>query len=66
MAPTEMRPAMSDITPNQYAPRRHRRFWLTEAFLVAGILVFGGFALFSDERVTPGELISGLVQVVDR
>lgn len=30
---------------------RHRRFWLTEALLVAGILVFGGVVLLHDARM---------------
>ena len=56
---------MSDISHN-HSVRRHRRFWLTEALLVAGILVFGGFALFSDARLTPSELLSGISQVMTR
>lgn len=56
---------MSDISHHQHT-RRHRRFWLAEALLVAGILVFGGFALFSDARLTPSELLSGISQVVSR
>ena len=56
---------MSDISHSRYV-RRHRRFWLTEALLVAGILVFGGFALLSDARLTPSELLSDIGQVVTR
>lgn len=46
--------------------QRHRRFGLTEALLIAGILVFGGFALLSDGRVTPAALLSGFDQTIGR
>lgn len=39
---------------------RARRLWVTEALLVAAILVFGGFALLADARLSPSELFSGL------
>ena len=45
---------------------RFRRLWITEALLVAAILVFGGFALLSDARLTPSELLTGLSQIVSR
>jgi hypothetical protein len=45
---------------------RFRRLWITEALLVAAILVFGGFALLSDARLTPSELLSGVSQFVSR
>ena len=43
---------------------RIRRLWITEALLVAAILVFGGFALLSDARLTPSELLTGFTQFV--
>jgi hypothetical protein len=45
---------------------RFRRLWIGEALLVAAILVFGGFALLSDARVTPSELLSDVSQFVSR
>lgn len=45
---------------------RARRLWLTEALLIAGILVFGGFALLADARLSPSELLSGLSAFVAR
>jgi hypothetical protein len=45
---------------------RARRLWLTEALLIAAILVFGGFALLADARLSPSELLSGLSAVVSR
>ena len=39
---------------------RARRLWVTEALLVAAILVFGGFALLADSHLSPSELLSGL------
>ena len=53
---------MSDLSHHQ-SPDRPRRIWLTEALLVAAILVFGGFALLSDARSTPSELLSGIAQI---
>ena len=44
--------------------RRPRRLWITEALLVAAILVFGGFALMSDARFTPAQLLSGFNDIV--
>ena len=51
----------------QYVHRsvsRLRRLWLAEAALVGAILVFGGFALLADARLTPSELLSGFTQFV--
>lgn len=48
--------------PTELPPRR-RRYW-TEALLVAGILAFGGFALLSDARLTPDQLVSGISDIV--
>ena len=48
----------------QRSVNRFRRLWITEALLVAAILIFGGFALMSDARLTPSELLSGLTQLV--
>jgi hypothetical protein len=45
---------------------RPRRLWLTEALLIAAILVFGGFALLADARLSPSELLSGLNTFVAR
>jgi len=45
---------------------RARRLWLTEALLIAAILVFGGFALLADARLSPAELLSGLNTFVAR
>jgi hypothetical protein len=50
----------------QRAAGRTRRLWLTEALLVAAILVFGGFALLADARLSPTELLSGLNSFVSR
>jgi hypothetical protein len=41
-----------------------RRFGVTEALLVAGILAFGGFALLSDGRMTPASFLSGFDQII--
>jgi len=46
--------------------RRARRLWITEALLVAAILVFGGFALLADARLSPSELLAGLSTLVAR
>ena len=43
---------------------RTRRLWLTEALLVAAIMAFGGFALLSDSRVSPSELIASVSDVI--
>jgi hypothetical protein len=43
-----------------------RRLWLTEALLVAAILVFGGFALLADARLSPSDLLLGLNTFVSR
>jgi len=45
---------------------RLRRLWLAEAALVGAILVFGGFALLSDARLTPTDLVAGFNQFVPR
>jgi hypothetical protein len=45
---------------------RARRLWIAEALLVAGILVFGGFTLLSDSRMTPGDLLSGVNEMISR
>ena len=45
------------------ADRTHR-LWLTEALLVAAIMAFGGFALLSDSRVSPSELIAGVSDLI--
>lgn len=50
----------------QHSTARIRRLWLAEALLVAGILVFAGFALLSDSRLTPAELFTGLSQFTVR
>ena len=49
---------------DEQSPRR--RMWIAELLLVVGILAMGGFALFSDSRVTPSELLAGLSDVIDR
>ena len=43
-----------------------RPLWLTEALLIAAILVFGGFALLADARLSPSELLSGLSTFVSQ
>lgn len=48
----------------QRSIKRMQRLWIMEALLVAAILVFGGFALMSDARVTPAQLTSGLTQII--
>lgn len=48
----------------QRSAGRARRLWLTEALLIGAILVFGGFALLADARLSPSELLSGLNSVV--
>jgi hypothetical protein len=55
----------SPAEQNEIAPR-HRRFRLAEALLIAGILVFGGFALLSDGRMTPEALLAGFDQAIGR
>ena len=50
----------------QRSAHRLRRLWLAEVALVAAILVFGGFALLADARLTPTELIAGFSQFVPR
>ena len=44
--------------------RRLQRLWIMEALLVAAILVFGGFTLMSDARVTPAQFTSSLTQII--
>ena len=48
----------------QRSAHRLRRLWLAEAALVAAILVFGGFALMADARLTPTEFLAGFSQFV--
>ena len=50
----------------QRSIRRVQRLWIMEALLVAAILVFGGFTLLSDARVTPAQFTAGLTQIVSR
>ena len=50
----------------QRSVRKLSRLWLTEAALVAAILLFGGFALLSDARFTPNELAAGVSQFIPR
>jgi hypothetical protein len=50
----------------QRSAHRLRRLWLAEAALVAAILVFGGFALLADARLTPTELMAGFSQFIPR
>lgn len=45
---------------------RLRRLWLAEAALVGAILVFGGFALLADARLTPTELMASFSQFIPR
>ena len=45
---------------------RLRRLWLAEAAVVGAILVFGGFALMSNARLTPSDLVAGFNQFVPR
>ena len=46
--------------------RPRRRLFLAEALLVAGLLVFGGFALVSDGRLSPADLLAGVDQTLSR
>ncbi len=46
--------------------RQSRRVFIAEALLVAGILVFGGFALVSEGRLTPADLLAGFDQTLGR
>ena len=50
----------------QRSVHRLRHLWLAEAALVAAILVFGGFALLSDARISPSEFLAGFGQFVPR
>jgi len=52
-------------TETQPLPRR-RRFWLTEALIVAAVLAFGGFALLSDSRLSPAQLANSISDFVAR
>ncbi len=56
---------MSDLSHQQNLDRP-RRIWLTETLLVAAILVFGGFALLSDARLTPSDMLTGVTQIFGR
>lgn len=51
------------FNPTHHGPSR-RRFGLTELMLVAGILVFGAYALLNDGHETFGTLVSGLEKVI--
>lgn len=55
---------MFDTADTNSRPRR--RYWLAEALLVVAILAFGGFALLSEARVSPTELLSGFSDIVAR
>jgi hypothetical protein len=46
--------------------QRTTRFGLGEVLLVAGILVFGGFVLLLDGRLTPEGLQAGLDAIIRR
>ena len=48
----------------QRSIKRVQRLWIMEALLVVAILVFGGFTLLSDARVTPAEFTSSLTQII--
>lgn len=54
------------MTDTTQTPYRRRRFWLAEALIVAGILAFGGFALMSDARLSPADVIGGLTSIGSR
>lgn len=56
---------MSDTTHPTTRPRS-RRFWLTEALIVAGLLAFGGFALILDAGLSPTELLSSIAALSGR
>jgi hypothetical protein len=43
---------------------RLRRLGLAEVALIGAILLFGGFALLSDARLTPSEFLAGFSQFV--
>lgn len=55
---------MSSLT--EFLPRRRRRFWLTEALVVAAVLAFGGYALLTDAHLSPSELATSISQFVGR
>jgi len=48
----------------QRSAHRLRRLWLAEAAVIGAILVFGGFTLLSDARLTPSEFFAGFSQFV--
>ena len=54
------------FNPTETIPRRRRRSWLTEVLVVAAILAFGGFALLSDSRLSPGQLANSISDLVAR
>jgi hypothetical protein len=55
---------MSDLS---HQPRpNQRRFWIAELLLIGGILVFGGFTLLSEARLSPTQLITDLTKIVSR
>ena len=56
---------MSNISLRRFT-HRASKLWLAEVLLVAGILAFGGFALLSDARTTPADLLSGVTDFVSR
>jgi hypothetical protein len=55
--------AMTDITnrPNVYH-RRHK--WLTEAVLIAGIVVFGSYAFVVDGRLASTDIVGHLTHLI--
>ncbi len=55
------------FNPTDTLPRRRpRRFWLTEALIVAAVLAFGGFALFADTGRSPVDFASSISNFVGR
>lgn len=53
------------FTPTNETPAR-RRFGLTEALLVVAILLFGGFALVTDGRMSLGSLLDSYDETIGR
>ena len=51
------------LSPAQHQNHPRRRFGITEVLLIAGILVFGGFALVNDGRANLGSLLPGIENV---
>lgn len=56
---------MSNVSLRRFTYRA-RRLWIAEALLIAGILAFGGFALMSDARLTPSEMMTGVADIMAR